>query len=357
VVLKKNMGLHPAGWSPLGPQQFLERSLTVPVIDVRAPKEFRQGHIPGAFSLPLFDNNERAAVGITYTRTGREEALMKGLEITGPKLKDFVKQGREIASDGELLVHCWRGGMRSEAMAWLFNYSGIRTSVLTGGYKAYRHYIRKALSQGPPLAVLGGMTGSGKTEILKFLSSIGEQVLDLEGHAHHKGSAFGSLGQEDQPTNEQFENNLACDWLAFDHNKPVWTEDESRNIGKVIIPEPLFLKMAAAPMVFVDIPFDYRVKRLAEEYGSFELSELSAYIRKISPRMGGDKANAAISALEKGNLTGAVSEVLAYYDKAYQYGLSRYEGREILNIKRKDEDLQSISKQVIKLIQNSKYKI
>ncbi len=351
------MGLHPAGWSPLGPQHFLERSNTVPVIDVRSPEEYRQGHIPGAISMPLFDDDERAVVGITYTHEGKKEALLKGLEITGPKLKDFVKKGHVTASGGELLVHCWRGGMRSDAMAWLLDYSGIKTSVLTGGYKAYRHYIRESFSLGPPLVVLGGMTGSGKTDILKCLSSVGEQVLDLEGRARHKGSAFGSLGQENQPTNEQFENDLARDWLAFDPHRPVWIEDESRNIGKVIIPEPLFRKMTAAPLVLVDIPFDQRVRRLAEEYGSFEQGELSAFIRKISPRMGGDKANAAISALEKGNLTGAVSEVLAYYDKAYQYGLSRYEGREILNIKTENRRLQSISKQVINLIQNSKYKI
>lgn len=330
----------------LQPAKFLELSQTIPVIDVRAPKEFRQGHIPGAISLPLFDDDERAAVGITYTRTGKDAALMKGLEIVGHKLPDFVKQAGQIAKSGELLIHCWRGGMRSEAMAWLFAYSGITTSVLAGGYRSYRHYIRESLKAGPPVIVLGGMTGSGKTEILQHLFLLGEQVLDLEGLADHKGSAFGALGQADQPTTEQFENDLASQWLAFDHRKPVWAEDESRNIGKVIIPDPVFSKMASAPLVFVDVPFESRVKRLSAEYGSFGTNELALLIRKIGRRMGGDKANAAIHELEQGNLIGSVSAVLTYYDKSYLYGLSKREKSKIFTVKLESEDLQSFAKQM-----------
>lgn len=342
--MKKTQGLHPSGWSPLSPAKFLELSQTIPVIDVRAPKEFRQGHIPGAINLPLFNDDERAAVGMTYTKTGSDAAILKGLEIAGPKLRDFVKQGREYAKSGELLVHCWRGGMRSEAMAWLLTFSGIKTSVLVGGYRAYRRYIRESLKQGPPIIVLGGMTGSGKTEILQHLFLLGEQVLDLEGLANHKGSAFGALGQADQPTTEQFENDLAWRWLAFDHQRPVWIEDESRNIGKVIIPDPVFSKMASAPIVFVDVPFESRVKRLSAEYGSFGTNELALLIRKIGRRMGGDKANAAIHELEQGNLIGSVSAVLTYYDKSYKYGLSKREKSKIFTVKLESEDLQSFTK-------------
>lgn len=317
------MGLHPEGWSPVGPQKFLELSHTVPVIDVRAPKEFRQGHIPGAFNMPLFDDDERAKVGTTYTKTGKDEALFNGLELVGPKLKDFVKQGHSLEKSGELLLHCWRGGMRSEAMAWLLKFSGIKTTVLEGGYKAYRRYVRESFNQGPPLIVIGGLTGSGKTEILKQLSERGEQVLDLEGIAHHKGSAFGALGQDQQPTNEQFENDLANQWLALNFKKPVWIEDESRNIGKVIIPESLFFKMAASRLVFIDVPFETRVERLMKEYGAFDKSMLSSIIEKISKRIGGDVANAAMASLVEGDVKKAVSIVLKYYDKTYQYGLSK----------------------------------
>jgi len=341
----------------LQPDKFLGRSQSVPVIDVRAPKEFRQGHIPGAINLPLFDDDERASVGITYTKTGSDAAILKGLEIAGRKLCDLVKQGWEHAKSGEVLVHCWRGGMRSEAMAWLLKFSGIKTSVLVGGYRAYRHYIRESLKQGPPIIVLGGMTGSGKTEILKHLSTIGEQVLDFEGLANHKGSAFGSLGQADQPTTEQFENDLASQWITFDPHKPVWIEDESRNIGKVIIPELIFIKMAVAPIVFVDVPFDSRVKRLSAEYGNFETIELSALIRKIGSRIGGDKANAAIHALEQGNLIGAVSAVLTYYDKAYLFGLSKRDKSKIHAINVDSEDIQSTAEKIAGMIPNLKFEI
>jgi len=337
----------------LPPGTFLERSKSVPVIDVRAPKEFRQGHIPGAISLPLFDDHERAIVGTTYTRTGRDEALIKGLEIVGPKLPAMAGKAKEYAIAGELLVHCWRGGMRSEAMAWLFRFSGIKTSVLEGGYRAYRHYIREELQAGPPIIILGGMTGSGKTEILQHLSSLSEQVIDLECLANHKGSAFGSLGQPDQPTTEQFENDLASQWLALDHQKPVWVEDESRNIGKVIIPEPVFLKMMAAHLVYIDVPFDIRVQRLTEEYGSFATGDLIELIRKIGRRMGGDQANAAIQALQKGNISDAVAIVLHYYDKSYRYGLSKREISNIIEIKSESKDLQIVTLNLLKLIQHS----
>lgn len=336
-MTEKYEGLHPEGWSPkgwspMGPEQFLQRSQWIPVIDVRAPKEFRQGHIPGAISLPLFDDDERAVIGITFTNTGRDAALLKGLDIVGPKLHDFVKKGHELAKSGELLVHCWRGGMRSEAIAWLFNFSGIKTSVLTGGYREYRHYIRKSLSQGPPIITLGGMTGSGKTEILQHLCFLGEQVLDLENLANHKGSAFGSLGKEDQPTTEQFENNLAARWLAFDNQKPVWIEDESRNIGKAIIPEPIFVKMTNAPVVFVEVPFEQRVKRLVNEYGSFNIQDLVSLVEKIRKRLGGETANSTIKSLQNGDLENAISMVLNYYDRTYQYGISKREISKIRTI-------------------------
>ncbi len=313
-------------------EKFLSLPKSVPVVDVRSPKEFFQGHIPGAVSLPLFSDEERAIVGTTYTRMGPDDALLKGLEIVGPKMTDFVIRAKKLSPDNEILVHCWRGGMRSGAMAWLLSFSGIKTTILEGGYKAYRHYIRESLTKGPSVKVLGGMTGSGKTEILHQLAGLGEQVLDLEGLANHKGSAFGALGQQEQPTTEQFENNLAEKWLAFDPARPVWVEDESRNIGKVIIPGPIVTKLADAQVIFIDLPFESRVNRLMEEYGSFKPEELIALVQKISNRMGGDVAKAAIAELQSGNTVAAITIVLKYYDKAYLYGISKRGGDKIQRI-------------------------
>jgi tRNA 2-selenouridine synthase len=305
----------------LTPAEFIRSSEIIPVVDVRSPKEFTQGHIPGAHNIPLFSDEERAIVGTTYTRSGNQQAVLKGLELVGPKLKDFVQHARRIAPGGDLLVHCWRGGMRSEAMAWLFNFSGIKTQILEGGYKAYRRYIRDALSVGPELKVLGGMTGSGKSEILKHLSEAGEQVIDLEALACHKGSAFGALGELEQPTTEQFENNLSKQWLLMDAKRPVWIEDESLNIGKVIIPEVFFNRMRLSDLFFIESSFDVRVQRLMRDYGQFDRNILLELISKISRRMGGMEAKNAAAALFSGNLKESVSIVLKYYDKTYSYSI------------------------------------
>lgn len=302
---------------------FLKRAGSTPVLDVRSPQEYLHGHIPGAFSLPLFSDEERAVVGTTYTHQGKDAAIQKGLEIVGPRLDLFINTALEAAPGKEVLVHCWRGGMRSEAMAWLLQFAGFKCSLLDGGYKAYRKYTREMFEKGFRLIVLGGMTGSGKTAVLHRLREQGEQVLDLESLAHHKGSAFGALGQEDQPTQEQFENDLAAQWMSLDTEKTVWIEDESRNIGKVIIPDALFNEMGKSTVVFLEVPFEERVKRLYEEYGGFEKPELAALISKISRRMGGDLALSALNALDKRNIEEAVSIVLQYYDKTYLYDLSK----------------------------------
>lgn len=327
--------------------QFLERAFTVPVVDVRAPKEFLQGHIPGAFSIPLFDDVERAEVGINYKRMGRKTALMKGLEIAGPKLTDFVKQVNKIAVGNEILVHCWRGGMRSEAMAWLFRFSGIKTSVMEGGYRAYRRFIRESFDSGPPIIILGGMTGSGKTEILHHLTVLSEQVLDLEGVANHKGSAFGALGQADQPTNEQFENNLAEQWLSLDPSKPVWLEDECHSIGKVFIPEPLYKRMALSPLVFIEVPVNVRAKRIAIEYGGFDTSTLEDLIIKISRRLGSERSGKAISHLKQGDVSAAILIILEYYDKAYLFDISKKNGNNITRIKLESTSMEEIASEII----------
>ena len=160
---------------------FIEAGKTNPIVDVRSPIEFEKGHIPGAISLPLFKNEERAIVGTIYKQEGREPAIEKGLEIVEPKMQELADRAKEIAIDGNLLVHCWRGGMRSNRTAWLFEQNGLKCSVLEGGYKAYRNHILEELSAAENLLVLAGPTGSGKTDILKELAKSGEQVIDLEG--------------------------------------------------------------------------------------------------------------------------------------------------------------------------------
>ncbi len=302
--------------------QFLEYSAIQPIIDVRSPSEFRQGHIPGSFNLPLFDDEERKQVGILFKNSGRDSSVVLGLEIVGPKMAGFVKDLRKMVQGKDILIHCWRGGMRSNGMAWLFETAGFSVNVLKGGYKSYRSFIRQKLGEPLNMLVLGGYTGSGKSEILSYMNRSGAQVLDLEKIACHKGSAFGDLGQEKQPTNEQFENNLYFELQKLDLNSVIWVEDESRGIGTVGIPEPFFLQMKRSPLFFIDVQKSMRVERLVNEYAGFKVVHLTNAIERISQRLGGLNTRLAIEALSDGDFGVAASLLLDYYDNAYLKGVS-----------------------------------
>ena len=312
-------------------EEFLERIKKLPVIDVRSPSEFQQGHIPGAFNIALFNDVERKRVGTLYKNSGKESSVLLGLDIVGPKMSGFVKAAIKIAPKREILIHCWRGGMRSASMAWLFETAGFKVSVLKGGYKAYRRFIRLKLEENMSLIVLGGKTGSGKSDILNHLALLGEQVLDLEGIAHHKGSAFGAFGQGKQPTSEQFENNIYLELIKFDLSLPVWVEDESRAIGLVSIPEPLYKRIRESVVIFLDINRTVRVKRLVKEYALFDKELLNAAVSRIEKRLGGLNTKTAIEAININDFETAASILLSYYDKAYLKGLS---GREQKNVYR-----------------------
>lgn len=307
----------------LNTDRFIANSRSFPVLDVRSPSEFKQGHIPGAFSLPLFDDNERAKVGSLYKQEGRQKALKKGLDIVGPKMRYFVEKAEELSnpSSNNMLVHCWRGGMRSESMGWLLETAGFRVSTLNGGYKAFRNWVLNYFDKPFTIILVGGYTGSGKSELLANLSKKGEQILDLEAHAHHKGSVFGHLGESEQPTGEQFENNLAYELDGMNSAHPIWIEDESRLIGQRCLPEDLYRQMGQAPLICVDIPEARRIERLVKEYAIFGDEQLKESINKISKRLGGLRTRRALEAIEQKEYKEAARITLTYYDKVYQYGL------------------------------------
>ncbi len=306
----------------LTPEEFLAKAVDTPVLDVRSPAEHAAGHLPGAENMPLFTDEERAEVGTLYKRSGRDASVLRGLEIAGPKLAGFAIRGRAAAKDGKILMHCWRGGMRSAHMAWLLELAGLEVGVLEGGYKAYRSFIRDSLARYRRLAVLGGKTGSGKTDILEHISREGLQVVNLEAIAHHKGSAFGDLGQLNQPSNEQFENDLYAALAALDPGKVIFVEDESRGIGRIGIPDVFFRIMREAPVIFLDVPKPERIRRLVREYASFPSERLAAAINRISRKLGGLHCKLALGALEEGDFDTVADILLTYYDKAYLKGLS-----------------------------------
>jgi len=336
----------------VGIEQFLSISENVQLIDVRSPKEYEKAHIPRAISLPLFSNEERALVGTCYKNEGRDTAIILGLKLVGPKLEHFAKKARELALNNHLAVHCWRGGMRSSSMAWLFSTVGIKTAVLEGGYKAYRRYIKRQFAKQTQLVVLGGMTGSGKTEILRELAHVGHQVVDLEGLANHKGSAFGGLGQKEQGSTEQFENDLYEVWKTFDFDKPIWLEDESKTIGKIWLPDELYEKMRTCMVISVEIPIEQRVNWLLTEYGEFPSADLKNGILKIKKRLGGDNSKLAIDSIDDGNIKKAIEIVLRYYDKAYRFGLLQ-RGNEMVNtLECNRVDHKNNAKKIIAFYQN-----
>jgi tRNA 2-selenouridine synthase len=308
-------------------EAFLKQSHALTVLDVRSPSEFIQGHIPGAFSLPLFTDEERALVGIRYKNSGRDFAVKLGLQIVGPKLSWYAEEARRLAPARKVLVHCWRGGMRSESIAWLLQISGFEVQLLDGGYKAYRGYIRGQLALAAKMMVLGGLTGSGKSAVLKQLATKGHQVLDLETLANHKGSVFGGLGQPTQPNTEQFENNIYPVWEAFDLSKTIWVEDESRAIGSVNIPEVLFQTMMKSPIALMEVPFEIRVERLVAEYGGMPVDGLAEAIMRIKDSLGGPATRGAMEALGRGDFHVIARLALAHYDRLYSQSLTRRNDR------------------------------
>ncbi|WP_340105527.1 tRNA 2-selenouridine(34) synthase MnmH [Rhodohalobacter sp. 8-1] len=295
-----------------------------PIIDVRSPGEFESGHIPGAVNIPLFSDKERAHVGTIYKQKSREEATQLGYKYVKPKLESFLSRSGNASPDGKVTVHCWRGGMRSKAFAeHLSDYGFERVRTITGGYKAYRNHVLDELGRPFTLNVLGGYTGSGKTYMLHELENLGEQIVDLEGLANHKGSAFGGIGQGAQPTVEQFENNLYHEISKLDRGKPIWVEDESHNIGSVKIPMPFYNQMRQARLYFMDIPKEERAKHLVTEYAKCDSKKLAGSIHRISRRLGGLREKNAIDYLENGNYYKTALITLAYYDKFYLKSMER----------------------------------
>lgn len=300
---------------------FLEEMPRSICFDVRSPGEYQAGHIPGAISFPLFSDAERAEIGTVYKQQSAEKAFELGLLYTGPKMPAFVRDAKVLAAGKPILMYCWRGGQRSGAMAWLLAQAGLQVNVLEGGYKSWRQKAQQCLEQPYRLQVLGGATGSGKTDILHALAKAGAQVLDLEALAAHKGSAFGGIDMPNPPSQEHFINLMAFGLMQLHAAEPIWVEDESRMIGLLNIPTPFFKQMLAAHCWLLHVPQNVRIARLVADYGGAEAAQLRLAFEKIGRKLGGQHLKAALTALEEGHLEEAASIALQYYDRAYALDL------------------------------------
>jgi tRNA 2-selenouridine synthase len=334
-------------------EDFLKLAQQHPVFDVRSPGEYTHAHIPGAFNLALFTDEERAVVGTAYKQQSREQAIKAGLDYFGPKMRKMVEEAESLTrkpttnnkqqtTNNTVLVHCWRGGMRSAGVAWLLDLYGFKVYTLVGGYKTYRKWVRQQFEKDYPFKIIGGYTGSGKTLVLQQLSKQ-HATIDLEALANHKGSAFGAMGA--QPTQEMFENLLAKALLdtgfrkldketsttdsqpQTTNHKPqtIWLEDESQRIGNLQIPMPLWYTMRKSPVYFLDIPFEERLQYITEEYSKTEKEKLVNATIRIQKRLGGLETKNAVNHLLEDNYKESFRILLRYYDKWYEKGLHNRE--------------------------------
>jgi tRNA 2-selenouridine synthase len=335
-------------------EQFVEKCSRALVLDVRTPAEYQRGHIPGAVNLPLFTNEERSVIGTLYKQQGREPAVLKGLEFVGPRMRAIVESVRTLAAGKPVMVHCWRGGMRSNSVAWLLQTAEMQVDVLHGGYKAFRQFVLGIFEQKFPFIVLSGATGTGKTAILQSLKQAGEQVVDLEGLAHHKGSAFGHLGEANQPTQQQFENELALQLLQLNRHQLIWLEDESRYIGSCCLPEAFWRQKTAAPILLLNMPRELRVQRLMGDYAHFSMDDLRDATQRLTERLGGANTKHALSLLEQNNLPAFTDFLLQhYYDKLYQYGLEKRSAPQIFELPTHTNDAGENARLILQFVRNN----
>jgi tRNA 2-selenouridine synthase len=318
----------------LSVNEALAKQADCVVLDVRSEGEYERGHIPGAISFPLFNNEERAEVGTLYKQIGKDAAYLRGLEIVGPKMAYFVRQAMQLNPAGkEIILHCWRGGQRSKSLAWLLASAGMQVNTIQGGYKAYRQVTQEYLAEmRHQLIVLGGSTGSGKTVILQELRNLGEQVIDLEALARHKGSAFGWLGEKEQPHTEHFENLLADELQKLDVNKRIWVENESKSIGRVFLPLRFRLKMKETALFQYELDLESRLDILVEGYAKFAEGELIHSFERIKTKLGGLAFQQAVVAVKSGDFRSAARIALVYYDKTYGHSLELNETPKLISL-------------------------
>jgi len=327
---------------------FLRLRKELPVIDVRSEGEFASGHIPGVSNIPLLNNEERVEVGTTYKQQGQQAAIHAGFRLVGPRLEEMVAQAERTSVGKEVIVHCWRGGMRSANFAQFIGMAGIRSHVLAGGYKSYRQSALEMFQSPLQMISLTGCTGSGKSDVLREIARRGEQVLDLESMACHKGSAFGHLLQPPQPTTEQFQNFLFEKLLTFDLGRRIWVEDESIAIGKIFLPPDFWKQLNTSPLVRMDVSRDVRVSRLVNEYGSADKEEFLEVMSRISKKLGGQHFKDAKERLLAGDMPGVMEILLTYYDKAYIKSMENRRSQHRVALSWDGKNLSAIADELIK---------
>lgn len=295
-------------------------------IDVRTPAEFAEASIPGAVNIPFFSNEERAQVGIVYKQSGSIAARRLGMEIVSPRIPDLVYQALSCPRNEELpvVIFCWRGGMRSQVMAVLFNLAGLPTRQLSGGHKGFRRHVIDflAAAEWGRFFVLRGFTGVGKTRLLLHLAAEGFPVIDLEGMAEHRGSAFGGLGKGPQPSQKMFETLLWDRLRKVPREGYALLEGESRHIGKLTLPEHVYDSLQQGATLWINASLDYRARIILEDYPTLGHMKgaFTAPIKTLERRLGKKTVTDLLYLLEQDRWEELARELMTvYYDPLYSH--------------------------------------
>ena len=301
------------------------------VIDVRSPAEFAEDHVPGAINCWVLDDAQRAEVGTIYKQVSPFEAKKRGAALVAANIGRWMATHfADKPRDYRPLVYCWRGGQRSMSLATVLARVGWEVHVMEGGYKRYRARVRETLAAIAPrlhLVVLAGLTGTAKTRLLHALRARGEQVLDLEGLARHRGSLLGHDPAGPQPAQKYFESLLARELTALDPARPVWVESESNKIGNLYCPEALWRRMKDAPVVEVTAPLDARVAYLLRDYPHFQAdpAALKRRLDHLVARHGHATVDHWHALIDAGDWPAFVADLLTrHYDPSYRRSIARH---------------------------------
>ncbi|WIV10915.1 tRNA 2-selenouridine(34) synthase MnmH [Proteiniborus sp. MB09-C3] len=301
-------------------------------IDVRSESEYEIDTIPGAINVPILNNSEREHVGYIYTQVDKDEAKKIGLKYASAKLVEFYEKAKNIEKNNKhVALFCYRGGMRSNSVANVLDTMGINLFLVRGGYKSYRKYVLEELVKYEgkyKFIVLHGYTGAGKTKILKMLEKLGKSVLDLESLARNAGSVFGNIAFEGESNSQKKFESLLLNNLENTKDVYVFTESESKRVGKAVLPEFLFHDMENGYHVLIETTLEKRVENIVDDYVSSTSCtkdmEIKEAIDKLRKKIGGDKANTLIEELNKKNYSVIARELMrSYYDPLYKYSIEK----------------------------------
>jgi len=311
-------------------QALSQRDKGAVLIDARSPAEFAEATIPGAINMPILDDAERAEVGRLYKQVGKAEARRRGVALVAPKIPAMVEQaaGLQAGTSLPVVVFCWRGGLRSLALTQFLTLAGVPARQLSGGHKVFRRHVLDFFENGQwgRLIVFRGLTGVGKTHYLHRLVDAGFPILDLEGLASHRGSAFGNLGLPPQPTQKMFEA-LVWDVLSkVPKDAYVLAEGESRHIGRVALPVQLYNSLQVETSIWLKADLSTRVRNILGDYPAIDSlkTDFAEPIKALKERLGKKTVSRYLELLDAGKWSELVSNLMEnYYDPLYQHTLPK----------------------------------